>query len=260
MRHNQVARQVVSTLVLTLLVTWSFVNAQESTPTQIPFDPIEKIPFPNLDCDDIASPFSGPSWDDILIGSSTIDDLRDYISELNSGYDENTFTSLQQITFSVPQRISEDKNIPTVISACVQPDSQQVIALVILIPPQLEQLSVSDLVIEYGVPDFVVWDEILSSRVLVWLAQGIAASISVDESEQFVLYGAVNRMVYFPYQALQGYEDRWPYTHRVASKADLVTLTPEVPNEVNPFDFDSMLATMTAEPTFTSTPVATESP
>jgi signal transduction histidine kinase len=42
-----------------------------------------------------------------------------------------------------------------------------------------------------------MWDEILSARVVVWLTEGVAASVSVDESEQFVPFGTITRMVYF---------------------------------------------------------------
>jgi hypothetical protein len=115
-------------------------------------------------------------------------------------------------------------------------------------PFEFYNIHIRDLVAKYGAPDLVLWDAILSARVLVWLTEGVAASVRVDESEQFFPYGTVMVMVYFPYQSLEGYEARWPYTHQASSAAYYVTLTPSVPHETNPFDFDAMIAAITAEP------------
>ena len=240
-------------LIIIAIMVLAFVNAQEATPTPTQI-PIAIIPFPSLDCNDIQAPFIGSTWGEITVGSSNINDLREYINTLSSSYTENSFTSLQITSFSVSDRVSETENIPSVISACIQPDNQEIIALTVLTPSWLNQIYMIDLVAEYGIPDFVLWDEILSSRVLVWLTEGIAASVNVDESEQFNPYGLVTRVVYFPYQSLEGYEERWPYTHRAASRPELVTLTPQLPNADNPFDFDAMIATITAEPSRTPTP------
>lgn len=237
-----------SILLIAMISGLTVVTGQEATP-----DPTQ-IPFPSLDCDDIQSPFSGPDWHDITIGSSTIDDLLDTVNELSADYTVNAYPTLQQTTFSLLRNIAEEENIPMVIGACTEPERQLVIALVIFPPPQPEPLLLTDLVAAHGSPDFVVWGETSRARVAVWLTSGLAASVSVDESEQTLPYGAVTRMVYFPYQELDGYEERWPYTHRAEPRPDFVTSTPYLPYETDPFDFDAMIATITAQPSRTPTP------
>jgi hypothetical protein len=207
------------------------------------------ITFPRLDCHDIEAPYEGPTWNGITIGSSAISDLRRYVSELSPNYSENSVASLQITEFTVRFAVAESEGIPGLIYACVNPDDERIIA--IYFTTRFEQIHLQDLVAKYGVPDLVLWDELLDSRVVGWLTEGIAASVSVDESEQFVPFGTITRMVYFPFQSLEGYEARWPYTHQASSAAYYVTLTPSVPYETNPFDFDSMIATITAEPSRT---------
>ena len=206
----------------------------------------------------------GPVWNGIRIGSASVDDLRDYIDELSSSYTEHYNSSLQTISFNVLRRIADSEEIPTLIEACINPDSHVVTAIYVTTTTLSEEISLRKLVVEYDSPELVMWSTTSNSRIAGWLEEGVAASVSVDESEQFVPYGAVTLMVYFPYQLLEGYEERWPYTHRASSKADLVTLTPDVPYEINPFDFDAIIATITAQPTRTATPtltpVATEAP
>lgn len=228
------------------------------TPTVIPIDISMVIVFPGLDCHDIEAPFAGPTWGDIAIGSATLSDLRNYLSDLNPDYRENSAPGLQMTSFAVDSAIAEVRGIPAVIGACVNPDDERIIAIDVITP--LPQIHIQDLVADFGIPDLVLWDEIFSGRIVIWLTEGIAASVSVDESEQFVPYGTITLMVYFPYQSIEGYEERWPYTHRAISKAELVTLTPDLPHNINPFDFDAMVATLTAEPDRTPTPIATPPP
>jgi hypothetical protein len=207
-----------------------------------------------LDCHDIEAPYEGPTWNGITIGSSTISDLRNSISELSLNYGEHSNASIGITEFLVRRATAEAEGVPALISACINPQDGRVIGIYIPTSTYFYKIHIRDLVAKYGVPEFVLWDELLDSRVVVWLTAGVAASVSVDESEQFVPYGTVTRMVYFPYQSLEGYEARWPYTHQASSRDYLVTLTPSVPHETNPFDFDSMIATLTAEPLPTPTP------
>jgi hypothetical protein len=212
---------------------------------------VRKAIFPRLDCHDIEAPYEGPTWNAITIGSSTISDLRDAISELSHYYSDFSDSSLGITEFLVGRATAEAEGVPALISACINPQDGRLIGIYVPTPTYYDQIHIRDLVAKYGVPEFVLWDELLDSRVVVWLTEGVAASVSVDESEQFVPYGTVTRMVYFPYQSLEGYEARWPYTHQASSRDYLVTLTPSVPHETNPFDFDSMIATITAEPSRT---------
>jgi hypothetical protein len=242
-------------VIFTVGIELSVLRHRTTTPTPIPIDPnVMMVVFPNLDCFDIESPFDGPTWNTITIGASTIDDLRNYVTELNPTYSEHSVDSLRYVSFSVTNQIAESNSIPTVIAACLDSGSKIVTALGVLNP--FAESYLQDLVTHFGIPEFVWWDEILSSRVVVWVTKGIAASVSVDESEQFIPYGNVTRLVYFPYQTLEDYEEQWPYTHRASPRPNLVTRTPELPYVDNPFDFDAMIATITALPSQTATPEA----
>jgi hypothetical protein len=154
-------------------------------------------------------------------------------------------------TFTLSRAVIAEEGIPAIISACINPEDEKVTAITIL--DGFNWINVQDLVAELGVPELVLWGNGTESRVVVWLTKGVAASVSVDGSERFNPYGAITLITYFPYQSLEGYEERWPYTHRASSKADLVTLTPFLPYTMNPFDFEAMLATDTPPPTLTPT-------
>jgi hypothetical protein len=224
-----------------------------ATPTLIPPTNTRSL-FPNLDCQDIEAPYEGPTWNGITIGSSTIGDLRDVIRELSPNYREYIDPSLGVSQFLLRGAVAKAEGVPAQIYACVRPEDEIITGMYVPTPFEFYNIHIRDLVAKYGAPDLVLWDAILSARVLVWLTEGVAASVSVDESEQFVPYGSVIVMLYFPYQSLEGYEERWPYTHQASSRDYLVTLTPSLPHETNPFDFDSMIATLTAEPSPTPTP------
>lgn len=259
---------LVSMLLIALITGFLPANTQENPPTLVPtltpfdtnpFDMNMDIPFPLLDCPEIESPFAGPAWGEITIGHNTMEDLRDYVTELSPYYSDYYDPYLQSIEFlAVSIKFAKSEQIPYKLGACIHPEDGIITAIFVPLFNLDVQTHMSALVAEYGAPDLVLWGVALDERVLLWLTEGIAASVSVDESEQFNPYGTVELIVYFPYQELEGYEDRWPYTHRASSASQLVTLTPYVPHEINPFDFDAIIATLTAEPS--RTPTSTASP
>ena len=59
-------------------------------------------------------------------------------------------------------------------------------------------------------------------------------------------------MIHFPAQSSEGFEGRWPFT--VTRMEPFNPVDPSIPNEQNPFDFDAIIATITAEPSRTATP------
>jgi hypothetical protein len=212
-----------------------------------------EMTFPGLECDDIEAPFDGPTWNGVTVGSSTLSDLRKAVKRLSPNYTEHSDAQLGITQFIMRFPDAEAEEVPALIYGCINPDDEKVYAL--YVPVRHEEITLNELVAKFNTPDFVLWDVPLSSRVVVWLTEGVAASVNVDASEQFLPYGTVTLMVYFPYQALEEYMERWPYTHRAASLEDLVTRTPSLPYVDNPFDFDAIIATITALPS--QTPMAT---
>lgn len=247
--------------LLTLLVILNLRVENQPTPTYIPVEPIPVIPFPSLDCNDIEAPYQGSTWNGNTIGVTTIDEFTASIYELSQSYRNRFVPSLLSVLFTMPTiSTAEKEGVPSLIQVCVEPNTAVITAIYIVMYQWEYPLNIRDLVAEYGRPDVVVWGSGLDNRMLIWLTQGVAASVSVDETEQFEVYGYVELMLYFPYQSIEDYETRWPYTHRMIDLAEHVTMTPSVPHTVNPFDFDSMLATITLEPTRTPTPAFTPRP
>lgn len=253
-------RLVVPLLYFILLVT--FVSAQTTAPTSMPLFEF-KLPFPtHLHCPDISSPYLGPRWKNFQIGVSTITELDTYLNNLNPNYNRSRIDSVNFVsyTLSLSIRKAEDLGIPSLVNVCFDPQSRIITAIS---PGNLvDSPFLSDLLIRYGEPDAVTWDLSTETRLVFWFEDGVAATIRVDLTERFAPYGTVLSMTYFPFQPIEGYENRWPYNRTVSGEQleDLqrrATLTPSVPNEENPFDFEAMIATITAEPSRTPSPTLT---
>lgn len=153
------------------------------------------------------------------------------------------------VTFSLPtQREAFEKSIPVHVSACLQ---DNIVTALSSIDSALQSPSffLDDWVAELGVPDAVTWDSVSTSRVVFWFEEGIAVSVLVVEP-----YGASLFPVYFPYQPVDGYETRWPYNRTRRSPMQHHEAGTPPPSEQNPFNFNTMIATITAEPSRTPTP------
>jgi hypothetical protein len=74
----------------------------------------------------------------------------------------------------------------------------------------------------------------------------------------------VGRKFYFPFQAANGYENRWPYNQTLPEEDFIAEVAPflatDVPSVRNPFDYDSIIATLTAVPKFTPTATLSTQP
>lgn len=256
-------------ILLYLVVSIPQTSSQTTTSTPIPLFEFS-LPFPgHLHCPEIISPHLGSTWKNFQVGVSTINELDTYMTELDPNYSRGIIASVNFLsyTFLLSIRRAEELGVPSRIDVCFDPQTQIITA----ISPKgnFTTVHLADLLIEYGEPDTVTWEFGTETRIAFWFEEGIAATIRVDLSEQFAPYGTVLSMTYFPYQEVEGFEERWPYNRTVAGERveelELrATLTPDVPNIANPFDFDAMIATITAQPsrtpTPTFTPVATEVP
>jgi hypothetical protein len=77
-------------------------------------------------------------------------------------------------------------------------------------------------------------------------------AILIDEETDLLFCSEDCRIIYFPPQSAEGYEGRWPFN--LTRTQPFVPSDPSIPSEQNPFDFEAMIATITAEPSRTPTP------
>lgn len=243
---------------LLVISLFSFaVDAQEATPTPEPLPTLSRNSPPwdmfpsNLLCYEMPEPSGGPTWGDITIGSSTVEDLKTYVSSI---YNYNSITQwADYISFSGTEHFLNGSGIPPLIGACLDVRTQIVTALRISIN---RAMYIEDLVAIFGIPDTITWGSSNVSRGSIWFDKGIAASVYILEEDDILDYGEIGLIIYFPYQSAEGFETRWPYTYTNAKNptgGDVVYDPP--PSELqNPFDFEAMIATITAEPTRTPTP------
>ena len=136
-------------------------------------------------------------------------------------------------------------------------------------PVSFQLVGIQSFVARYSVPDVVTYSPNPTHRVAFWFTQGIAAEFYVRfdplDSEFPPAFGSLSKVIYFPFQNEEGYEGRWPFNQTYPEW--IFVNDDELPSERNPFDFDFMIAALTAEPTQTSTqtpkspiPVATATP
>jgi hypothetical protein len=245
-------------LILWILVVFGVVvSSQDETPTIIPLPtPSTDVwPFPiGMFCNEI-EPGLGSSWRGITIGESTLDEFEQALFELSEEYAivERPNPANRGILYSVPSDIAEENQLPRSVIVCSMDDI--VYSLRVSNPAFPEpSFFLDDWIAKLGEPDVVTWSTDMTTRVVFWFQEGIALDVFVGEPE----YGAIFSTVYFPYQDSEGYADRFPY-NRTAITPFIgdVLYDPPIPTAQNPFDFDAIIATMTAEPSRTATPTFT---
>lgn len=129
-------------------------------------------------------------------------------------------------------------------------------------PASFQRVNMDIFVRRYGIPDVVAFSTNPNLRVAFWFEYGIAAEFYIvldpPDTEYPPAFGALSRVIYFPFQDTEGYEERWPFNQTFPEELYITYVAPyvatDVPTKRNPFDFDSMVATMTAEPSRTPTP------
>lgn len=96
-----------------------------------------------------------------------------------------------------------------------------------------------------------------ATRIVFWSEEGVAARVFVLNEEGS--YGRISTVIYFPPLSLNDFTESWLYVYTVSGQSD------EIPREElenlygveNPFDFNVMIATITAQPTRTPIPTFT---
>lgn len=264
-KHQGVFFLLIITVVvlLTLLPTLTNYSFGQDTVTEIstPIEPLLLGAFPrDLFCSDITEVQLGYSWEQITIGETTLQDVETYLLSLNENYsiwfDENSASwnfNLDSDFFA-----DDPPYIPSGVSVC---SNENIVTALRLswsyVLPVDNRLYLTDLMTRYGVPDTITYGTNSPFEVVgFWFSYGISAQISTASNELFEpnpldpLYGVVNEIIYFPFQEIDGFETRWPYDRVVNQNPYL----PEPRGTENPFDFEAIVATITAQPSRTPTP------
>jgi hypothetical protein len=214
-------------------------NEQTVTPVNSEFRT-----FPDsLYCDQVDAALKGPTWNNITIGISSFTDLE---KNLNTLDDYRTINRDNRDIILSP-KILNQPNRPIITEVCIY---ENVIVALKTNMYGSPYLKLEDLVIDYGAPNAVTWavgDAAL--RVAFWFQQGLAAVANSDPDYGTV--GQIVEIIYFPYQEIRGYEKRWPYDRTRSLTFPEGLDTPS--GKQNPFDFDSMVQTVTAQPSRTPT-------
>lgn len=227
---------------------------QEITPTPVSTDDLRVFPE-DLVCArrEELSGTDGPSWMGILIGMSTLDDVEELLltSDNYVFIDDDNYVT----RFVIWEPSPCESHIPSIVRLCLEGDIVQVLAVDC---PLASCPYLSDFVVQFGEPDAITWTSNSTSRIAFWFGQGIAAEITVIPNEQGYepTFGRVATQIYFPYQRIDGYENRWPY-NQTRQFNQFLSWPYEGRDDYgpeNPFDFNAMIATITAEPSRTPTP------
>lgn len=251
---------LISVLNLSLFFGLAVVMGQSETP-----QPTEELPslvplptglitppeyFPEyLICDETKVD-NGSHWFDIEIGVSSLDDLMttlerfgDYIVWL----DEDNYLYLGRVEDEDEQLEVDPLIAPSFVAVCIS-DEDTIVTLGILSRRGLE-LDIYDLTAIYGIPDAVTWIARPMSRIAFWFDEGVATTIDIIEDTQIPY--RITAIYYYPFVDETTYENEYPFAY---TRQDALSSI-----ERNPFDFDSIVATITAQPSQTTpTPHSTE--
>jgi hypothetical protein len=247
----------ISLLFGVLWNTQSIPTTQEFAPTPVSNDDLRVFPD-DLVCNKREATLSdiGPTWSEITIGQSTLGDVERLLSTLNEEYAfiENDDFNFRFVILDIGQAV----DIPFAVRLCLEENKVEVLSLTYDASLSRPRPYISDLVAQLGEPDAITWTNNPASRVVFWFEKGIAAVVTVlpDVPGYHPIFGRVDTEIYFPYQEVEGYENRWPYNQTRPFNQFLAWPSQgyDEYGPENPFDFESMIATITAEPTRTATP------
>lgn len=226
--------------------------------------------FPlDLICEGVEKPYQGPTWEGIKVGVSSLTDLKARLKAMSDNYTPTgNYEDPEDVKIYGLQFYLDNPNagysgqIPYGVRVCLSGDLVTVLDIGVSLDMDI---NISDFVDTYGTPDAVTWtNNSPTTRVAFWFKQGLAVEIATIMEEP-TTFGKVGRVIYFPYGDTSGYESRWPYAK---------TRSPTYPNvfegsfsdfeqrfgKQNPFDFNKMIATITAQLSHTPTSTFTPSP
>ena len=238
-----------------LLISSTFAQGIVTTPEPLPTRSTSVLnlsAFPSdLSCPDAGDVAEGPTWGEIIIGVSNGADLEEYVGTI--GYYDSIDRWADYISFFRTGSLQDQTGPPSLIEACLDISTGVVTVLQAL---NNRPFYIHDLVSEYGIPDAVTWGSSNISRTVFWFDEGIAALVFILEESEILDYGEIGLLVYFPYQDVENYEKRWPFnqTNTENPAAGDRVYIPPPSEEQSPFNFDAIIATVTAQPSRTPTP------
>lgn len=220
--------------------------------------------FPSqLFCQDITEVTPGPTWETITIGEATLEDLDAYLATFSTtagvfSSGNNGFIVGNIFTDFAGQRA------PFIIFGCSL-DNVITVLQVWYNTESLDDITLfTDLMFVYGEPDTATYTTIQPSlSVMFWFDEGLAANVFSGASElslapitDWDFYGRVDVLTFFPFQEeVEGFEERWPFNRTYLFIDD----APEPLGTENPFDFESIQATVTGMPSPMPSPTFTPS-
>lgn len=258
--------QIIAVIVFTfgIVVALLQVDAQDTpgdvpmvTPSPVIFPP-PQFGHPELICPYFQNVQAGYSWHDITIGVSTQADLERFLRQF--GEYELVFPDEGVLANSIGYRWRQSsargrtQQAPLSLDICIQDGHIVVLDMTWFYQPAF---YINDVVALHGAPDVVTWSLVENNRTVFWFEIGVAANVFVQRGDA-ASFGLITRMIYFPPQSSDGYENRWPFN--LTRTEPFHPIDPSIPSEQNPFDFDMMIATITAEPSRTPTPTFTPMP
>ncbi|MBC7814417.1 MAG: hypothetical protein H7175_24890 [Burkholderiales bacterium] len=224
----------------------------QNTPTLVDTD-LRTFPR-DLVCEEIETITDGPTWNGITIGHSTISDLREQLAALDNRYQEydGYFSREGMLQFRLITPNLATESLPSAIDVCIVENT----VAALKISMSVSTFYFDDLVALYGRPTTITWSSNPpTTRVAFWLPDGIAAEFAtLDEP---TTDGSVVRLVYLAYQEPENYRERWPFT-RTRKSTELDNLDQLFGPPSIQIDLDSVIATITAQPS--RTPTATYAP
>lgn len=204
----------------------------------------------------------GLSWRGLTIGKSTLNDLNELYGVIATRVDpdyKGAFADIYGIALTGTASIK--RKLSGAVEACVVNWKIAALAISTVSDAELSDF-VPDWITRFGIPDIVRWSVGGSWRYrdLVWPQQGLGLHVDLGDASLKLAY--VTLVVFFPPLQAEIEMAQWPYAQMQNTRPDL----PDdgFPQEQNPFDFPSMLATSNANQTATAimaaSPAATLSP
>ncbi|MEM9955755.1 MAG: hypothetical protein AAF846_29415 [Chloroflexota bacterium] len=221
---------------------------QEVTPTFTSSEETSYVFFPdNLFCADIKDTNIGLTWENITVGDSKLDDFLDLLN-LHEVY-EFVVDEQEVLFFYDDIQQSANSYLPLGGNACFKQD----IITVLLITYNLNSsLRLDSFIATYGEPDKVTWvygDP--RQRLLMWLDEGVAITTYINTTiDDINVYGYLTTVVYFPPQEDDLAGGVYPYNRTWSPNTQELK---DLYGEQNPFNFNNIIASVTAQPSYTPT-------
>lgn len=281
--HNPMIKNITNLIIFVLfgiftMTVSKLVWGQTASATAIPREIYTYFPS-SLVCNEVVKG-NGPSTGLVTIGKTTLQELDDLYSqylEVSLKYSEASGETLVYLNHygdgTVYRRIDVCLIDGVIVAARGDfPSISQIqdvkreteVPQPIEVPLSFEYLEIKHFVAKYGLPNTIAYSPNPTHRVAFWFEQGIAVEFYVvnDPSQIPPSFGAVSRKIYFPFQDAEGYETRWPFNQTYPEEQYIEWAAPfvatDVPTDRNPFDFEAIVATITAQPTVP--PTATHVP